>query len=310
MIISASRRTDIPAAYMEWFTNRLKEGLVLVRNPMQKNMVSKISLQKEDVDAIVFWTKFPAQFLLHEPALRDYPFYMHYTLNGYDKEIEPGLPNLAKNIDLFKSIADRIGRDRLIWRYSPVLVNAENTLQTHFSRFREIAQQLNGATFRVMISFIDVYDKIKVSMQKLGIKELLPEQKTALLTGFKKIAQENHIELQLCSEAMPASNLEIASGSCIDKTLIEKLCGYRINTSKDKGQRPECLCAQSVDIGAYNTCPLGCAYCYANVQAQSALKNAENHDAQSPLLFGALQEGDTVREKEAKKAVRQGMLFK
>lgn len=309
MIISASRRTDIPSTYMPWFINRLKEGSVLVRNPMNYNMVSRVSLRKEDIDCIVFWTKQPADWAAYAKELADYPYYMHYTINGYDKALEPGLPDIDTRSENFKNTAKIIGRDRMIWRYSPVILNADNTMQVHIERFAYLAEQLKDVAFRVMVSFIDVYDKIKTSMQKLGVRELTQAEKLSLLEAFQAICIKHNIELQLCSDTMNVSNLGITHGSCIDRTLAEKLCGYALPYTKDKGQKASCLCAQSIDVGAYNTCPLQCTYCYANINAGGALKNSEKHNPSSPLLFGELKETDVIKDRKIIKVNRQGTLF-
>lgn len=178
MIISASRRTDIPAFYSQWFFNRIKEGYVLVPNPYHPKMISKISLSPAVVDCFVFWTKNPAPMLNQLEKLQDYNYYFQFTLNPYGEKLENHLPSINKRMDTFKKLADKIGRERVIWRYDPILTNEEYNVSFHQEAFARIADELKDHTAKCMLGFIDHYQlnnvggtdpKRDLSIEKLDI---------------------------------------------------------------------------------------------------------------------------------------------
>jgi len=159
MIISVSRRTDIPAFYSDWFFKRLEEGFVLVRNPMNPQQVSKVSLSKAVVDCFVFWTKNPKSMLEKLPLLAGYDYYFQFTLNPYDQEIEVNLPKKAEIIKTFIELSNLIGKDRVIWRYDPILLTDKITIGDHLEYFNILAGQLGDYTRKCVISFLDQYQK-------------------------------------------------------------------------------------------------------------------------------------------------------
>ena len=260
MIISASRRTDIPNYYSEWFLNRIKEGYLYVRNPMNPCQISKIPLSPELVDCIVFWTKNPEPMLGRLEALKDYRYYFQFTLTGYGRDIEAGIPHKKNNmIPVFQRLSRMIGKERVIWRYDPILFTDRYTPDYHLSAFEQIAEALQEYTSKCVISF----------------------------------------DLSACG---------IAHNCCIDKELIERLTGCRIKAEKDKNQRKECGCIESIDIGAYNTCKSGCLYCYAggnlsrkeDAGGTNAASGGSLYDVCSPLLCGKITEADRVAERKVK----------
>ena len=171
MIISASRRTDIPTYYSEWFMQRIKEGYVLARNPMNAHQVSRISLNPEVVDGIVFWTKNPLPMLDKLPLLKDYMYYFQFTLNGYEQDVEAGVPPKDKFIvPGFQRLSDMLGPERVIWRYDPILLNNKYTFNYHVQRFAELAKQLAPYTKQCTISFLDMYAKTERNMQGLAVQ--------------------------------------------------------------------------------------------------------------------------------------------
>ena len=310
MIISASRRTDIPAFYSEWFFNRINEGFVLVRNPVNNRQISKVLLNPDIVDCIVFWTKNPKAMIPHLNKLSEYHYYFQFTLNPYDRDIETGLPDKAGIIDCFKELSDKIGAHRVIWRYDPILINEKYTISYHADSFHNIASALRGYTEKVTISFIDIYSKIERAMSGLNIEELNPEIQRGIAKQFSDSARENSFAIDTCAESVELSQYGIAHARCIDGALVERITGYSFNAKKDKSQRPECGCAASVDIGAYHTCAHGCLYCYANSSHAAAVKNMRDHNKLSPLLMGEYLPADKCVEREAKSDKNiQGNLF-
>ena len=302
MILSVSRRTDIPAFYSEWFLNRLVEGFVLVRNPMNPRQMRRVRLSPDVIDCIVFWSKNPRpmlELLSKSDALPNacpipdrlskigrYPFYFQFTMNAYGAGLEPGLPPLEERIRTFRELSERIGAERVIWRYDPILLTEQYDVRFHLEQFERIAEELQGYTERCAISFVDVYRKLRSSFSRLGITECEPEQVLELAEGFSGICREREFELSTCAEKADLSALGIGHARCIDAELISRIIGRELKVSKDKNQRLECGCAESVDIGAYNTCPHGCVYCYANHNAALAARNFKAHDPKSTLLSG------------------------
>ena len=299
MIISASRRTDIPNYFSNWFFNRIQEGYVYVRNPINIHQVSQISLSKDVVDCIVFWTKNPKNMLPRLKELDGYPFYFQFTLTGYGKDIEPNLPDKRKElIYTFIELSKMIGRERVIWRYDPVLINERYTLEYHVKAFSEIAEALSLYTQKVVISFIDLYAKTQRNTKELQLVGLKKEDMREIAKCFSEIASQNNLKLETCSEDIDLSEFGIGKGHCIDAGLIEKLIGCKIVAEKDKNQRQECGCIESIDIGAYNTCKNGCRYCYANFNNKCVMQNNELHDPYGPLLYGKLEKEDRLIERK------------
>jgi hypothetical protein len=301
MIVSASRRTDIPNYYSDWFFNRIDEGFVCVRNPMNPRQVSRVSLSPDVVDGIVFWTKNPAPMLKKLDRLRDYVYYFQFTLTPYGKDVEPNLP--SKNdalVPAFQALADRIGKNRVVWRYDPILFNEKYTFDYHLQYFEALARRLAGYTDRCTVSFLDAYRHIRRATDLLKIAEPDLSQKEALMRRFVQIAGEAGMTMDTCAEAIDLSRLGVGHARCIDPQRLEALGGYPLDIPKDKNQRPECGCAAGVDIGAYDTCRNGCLYCYANRGASAVRKNAAAHDPASPLLSGRVEPGDVVTERVGK----------
>jgi hypothetical protein len=288
MIISASRRTDIPACYSEWLFNRIREGSIEVRNPFNARQIRAIKISPSTVDGIVFWTKNPDPMIGRLDSIKDYPYYFQFTLNAYSEDVEPALPPKPKLRDTFMRLSDKIGPEKVIWRYDPVLLNDKYTAAYHINHFGETAEKLHGYTKKVVFSFIDFYTKIETAVKTLGIKSPDIEEKKSIAARFAAIAQSYALLIDTCAEDIDLSKHGISHGRCIDGQLISTISGRALNAAaavKDKNQRPECGCAASVDIGAYNSCRHGCVYCYANARPGTVKNNSEKHNPFSPLLI-------------------------
>lgn len=304
MIISASRRTDIPAFYSEWFFNRIKEGYVLVRNPMNAHQISRISLSPDVVDCIVFWTKNPKPMLDRLDELNDYNYYFQFTLNSYNKDIETNVP--SKNtevIETFKVLSDKIGEDRVIWRYDPIIINEEYTIDYHIKYFEKLACLLDGKFKNCVISFVDYYKKNAVNFRENNIYEPIIEDMRCIAKNFSDIAKKYDFAITTCAEEIGLNEYGIEHGKCIDDKLIEKLVGGEINVLKDKNQRDVCGCVESLDIGLYNSCLHGCKYCYANYSWNSVMKNYNKYDVNSPILCSSISSDDIIWDRKVKSLV-------
>ena len=301
MILSVSRRTDIPAFYTPWFVNRIREGFVLVRNPMNYHQVSKVNLSPDVIDCIIFWTKDATPILPHLSAVGEiYPFYFQYTLNAYGKEMEASLPEPNEKIATFRKLSEQIGSERVIWRYDPVLLSDRYTVEWHMEQFRKTAQSLTGYTKRCIISFVDLYEKVKKNLNGLNARECSDADIARLAASFSETAREYGLVLQTCAERVDLRQYGIVHGSCVDAELIAKIIGWKLNAKKDPNQRSECGCVESLDIGQYNTCRHGCRYCYATFNPQSVATFSERHDPTSPFLIGGPEEEDKVTERKMK----------
>lgn len=301
MILSVSRRTDIPNYYSEWFINRIKDGFLYVRNPMNIHQVSKITLSPDIVDCIVFWTKNPKAIINKLDELSEYKFYFQFTLTGYGIDIEKGVPHKKNEvIPIFKELSEKIGSKKVIWRYDPILFNEIYTEEYHINAFSQIAEELKGYTHRCVISFVDYYAKNKTSMEELKLEEKSEKQLINFSAKLQEIASANGIEVFSCAEKIDLSGCGIKHGSCIDKNTIEEIIGCKIDVSKDKNQRGECGCVESVEVGSYNTCLNGCKYCYANYSEKMVCNNVKKCDVNSPLLCGNIEDTDKITERKMK----------
>lgn len=295
MIISASRRTDIPALYPEWFMNRIREGFLFVRNPFNAQQAKRVDLSPDAVDVIVFWTKNPQPMLaaLDELDRRGYRYYFHVTLTGLPKLFEPSLPHEQELIGSFKALSGKIGRDRVIWRFDPIVLSSLTPEGALTATFRRLASELSGSTSRVVISFVHLYRSVVRHLARMekehGIafydRSRSTEQVTRLAAALAEIARAHSLEMQSCAETLDLSAAGIAHGRCIDDGLIKKLFGITVSGRKDKYQREHCLCVESQDIGQYNTCTHGCVYCYAASNRKEVQKNRSLHHPENPFLI-------------------------
>ena len=301
MILSVSRRTDIPNYYSQWFYNRIKEGFVYVRNPMNTHQVSRIEITPDVVDCIVFWTKNPEPMMERLEELSAYHYYFQFTLTGYGRDMEPGIPHKReKMIPVFQALSDRIGKEKVIWRYDPIIFSQRYTPAYHLKAFEQIAMALKGFTEKCVISFVDEYAKNRKNMELLGAYEMDRYQLPEFAKKISRIAKRNGMDTGSCAESIDLAECGIKHNCCIDKELIEKIIGGRIKAGKDRNQRAECGCMESVEIGAYHTCKNGCKYCYANSSAENVARNCSKYDPTSPILCGAIAENDRITQRRVR----------
>lgn len=295
MILSVSRRTDIPNYYSEWFFNRLKDGFLYVRNPMNFHQISEIKISPDVVDCIVFWTKNPLPMMERLDELEAYNYYFQFTLTGYGNDVERNLPNKKTSvIPIFQELSNKIGKEKVVWRYDPIFFSNRYNAKYHLKAFRSIAEALSGYTEKCVISFLDIYPKNKKNMDNLLSYDLSDSELREFAKELSNIAKENHIKIGSCAEKVDLDEYGIIHNSCIDKELIEKIIGCKLKINKDKNQRIECGCVESVEVGTYNTCKNGCVYCYANYSAKSVESNFQKYDPLSPLLCGHIEKDDKI----------------
>ena len=301
MILSVSRRTDIPSYYSDWFLNRLKEGYLYVRNPFNPHQISKVTISPEVVDCIVFWTKNPKPMLEKLNELRDYHYYFQFTLTGYGTDIEKNIPHKKEEmIPIFQELSRKIGKEKVIWRYDPILFTEKYSEEYHLKAFAQIAESLHGYTKSCVISFIDLYAKNKKVLQALNLQELSESRLREFAGKLGEIAHAHEIDISTCAEEMDLSDYQISHSSCISPKLIEEIIGCPILADKDKNQRRECGCVESIEVGTYDSCKNGCIYCYANNSPERINSTCAKYDVNSPLLCGEISEEDKITERKVK----------
>lgn len=296
MIISASRRTDIPAFYSRWFMNRIRAGYCTVPNPVNPQQVATIPLAPQDVDVIVFWTRHAGPLLPMLPELdrRGYRYIFHYTLMDNPRWLDPRTPSLAVALDTMQRLAARVGSERIIWRYDPIVLSRETGTSFHIERFETIARALRGWTRRAVVSFVDPYRKTERRLRELdqvGV-EVVPHSEwpsaglDSLIRALVRAAHENGMKVASCAEEMNLRPFGVEPAKCIDDHLIQRVFGLTVGSRKDPSQRPACGCVTSRDIGMYNSCLFGCRYCYATGSLKKARQNWREHDPESASLLG------------------------
>ena len=293
-IISASRRTDIPAFYSEWFMNRIRAGYCVVSNPFNANQISYVSLKPQDAQVIVFWTRNPKPLIKYLPELdqKGYKYYFQYTMIGYPKSIDPKSPPIDTAIKTFQELSELIGKERVIWRYDPILYSNETPLEWHVKQISFLIRKLKLYTKRLVISLIDPYRKTRIRMEKeTGSSfSLAPDAfeisaYNQLIRWIGREANNAGLEARTCAEDACLERLGIKRGKCIDDGLIRRIWGIDVSKRKDPSQRKRCGCVVSKDIGVNNTCLFGCRYCYATSGIKTAENNFKKHNANSLTLL-------------------------
>ena len=294
MIINTGQRTDIPAFYAEWFANRLREGFVCVRNPYNPVQVSRYRLHPDVVDVIGFCTKNPAPMFLYMDLIKDYGQYWFVTITPYGKDIEPNVPDKHKLLSDFQKLSGLVGVPSIGWRYDPIFISDRYTEEYHLHAFEQIASALDGYTKTVVISFIDLYPKVKRNFPEA--KEVTKQQRIRLGRSFVEIAASHGMTVKPCAEGTELAAYGADCSGCMTIKTYEEAIGKRLIAPKKKGARAECACYLACDIGAYNTCRHLCRYCYANAENAKVIKLSKQHDVNSPFLIGNYREGDKIHD--------------
>lgn len=289
MILSASYRTDIPAFYGEWFMQRLISGRVAWRNPYGGGL-HHLDLLPEVVEAFVFWTRNPAPFfpVLEWLARRDWPFVIQITITGYPRPLEASVPPAEKIVTTLRSITDSFGPGRLVWRYDPVFLSDLTTSAFHREQVTRLADMLEGLVDEAVLSFAQIYAKTRRNSDHAGKRygfawhDPSAEEKRQLLAELAALLKARNIRPSLCSQPELLSE-ELAPARCIDAKRLSALAGRPI-LARTKGNREGCLCAESRDIGRYDSCPHGCVYCYAVTSSARAKARYRAHDPRAEAL--------------------------
>ena len=293
MILFVSGRCDIVAFYTKWFINRFRDGYVMVRNPFNPKLVSKINFN--NVDMIMFCTKNPLPII---PYLKEInkPILFHVTLTSYKKDIEPNVIDKSKIIEGIKELSKILGADNVVVRYDPILINNKYNIEYHKKAFKRICELLNGYIKTIIVSFIDNYKNVEKNYGFIKPAPITEEMYKEIGNSFSKFAKDNGIVVQTCSEKHNLVEYGFINGNCLSQELALKLTGKKYPLQHVR-KSALCKCIQMVDIGVYNTCTHLCKYCYANYNEKDVFKNNKLHNPNSPLLIGNLQKDDIIKER-------------
>ena len=292
MILNTGLRTDIPAFYTPWFLNRLKEGFVLVRSPYAPSRVTRYRISPDVVDVLGFCTKNPAPMLPHLELLRPYGQHWYVTITPYGRDVEPNVPPAEQVIQDFRRLSEIVGMRSIGWRYDPILISETYPVERHIADFERMARTLSGSTEVCVISFIDLYDKVRRNFPEA--RAVGREDRFRLGRAFVEIGRRYGIAIKSCAEGDELAPCGVDTSGCMTISVYEIAIGAKLSVPKGKPSRPECLCHLSADIGAYNTCGHLCRYCYANHDEATVRRNFAAHDPASPFLLGGFRPGDEV----------------
>lgn len=293
MILNTGSRTDTVQYYTKWLLKRFDEGFVYSRNPMFQNKVTRYELNPEVLDCVIFCSK------NYEPILKDitkitnkFNTCFHYTITAYGKDTEPNVPAIDKSIETLMKLSEIVGKERVIWRYDPILLTEKYTKTVHYETFNYMAGKLSPHVNRCIFSFVEMYKKLKTNMPEIIL--LSDSDKEILAKGLGEIAKRHNILIQTCGTHGDYTKYGINKSGCMTLDILGKANGVEFRELKHKGMRAGCNCIESRDIGAYETCINGCRYCYANLRHSKAIENFKLHDENSPLLIGEIKEGDEI----------------
>ena len=290
-IISASRRTDIPAFYSKWLRSRLRAGFCHWINPFG-GQVYRVSLRPEDCLALVFWTRYPKPLMPHLNSLRQqgHRFYFHFTINDYPASYESHTPRVERAIAAFRELSDSISPELTFWRYDPILLSELTPESYHLRHFELLCRQLAGYTQRCYFSFVDFYGKTERNLRRIQREQSLSfrrpalEEQRMLAEQLRAIAASSGITLfSCCCDALVGEGIEKAH--CIDSEVVARLRPERRLEVKAAPTRKDCGCVEATDIGAYDTCIYGCTYCYATNSRSAGLRRMRAHDPDDTVLW-------------------------
>lgn len=309
MILNTGGRTDTVQYYSEWLLNRFREGYVLSRNPLFPNVINRIELSPDTIDVVVFCSKDYAPILdrLHEISER-FKCYYHYTITAYDTDIEPNVPSIEQSVETLKQLSAQVGKEKVAWRYDPVLLTEKYTIEKHFETFDYMARELSPYVDRCIFSFVEMYKKLAVNMPEL--QPISNDNKLLLVKGLGAIAKQYGLYLQTCAAKDDYLQFGVHHSGCMTTEIFSRALGLNFKHQAHKGNRIGCACMESRGLGDYNSCPNGCRYCYANKDHAKAAENYRRHDPKSPLLLGDVLPTDTIKPAVQKSLIdKWGTLF-
>ena len=290
VIVSASRSTDIPAFYADWFFNRLKIGYSAWTNPFNgvKSFVSY-----KNCRFIVFWSKYPAKLLPHLDELkeRNIGCYIQYTLNDYVQEgLEKGVPSLDERIDTFKQLVDKLGKGRVIWRFDPLILTDKINVDSLLEKIENIGNQLYGYNEKLVFSYADIalYKKVKSNLEKNNVnyREWNIQQMDEFAKDLSELNKKWNYQLATCGEKIDIDKYGIHHNRCVDDDLMIRFAhhdkvlmdflGVEIKTIESSLFGAEPIPANAISLSS----------------TQSAIKKKNNHDQGQRQFCGCMVSKD------------------
>lgn len=299
MIINTGSRTDTVQYYTEWLLKRFEDGFVYSRNPMFPHIVNRYELNPEVVDCIIFCSKNYEPILPYIQLITNkFNTYFHYTITAYGKDIEPNVPAIDESIETLIKLSEIVGRQRIAWRYDPILLTDKYTKNLHYKTFNYMAEKLAPHIDRCIFSFVEMYKKLKTNMPEIIL--LAEKDKIEMAKNLGAIAKRHKMTIQTCATCEDYKNFGIINSGCLTAEILGNANNIKFKKLKHSGNRKGCNCMESRNIGDYDTCPNGCKYCYANQNPEIALKNYQKHHPNSPLILGGLLETDEIQQSNQK----------
>lgn len=299
MIINTGSRTDTVQYYTEWLLKRFEDGFVYSRNPMFPHIVNRYELNPEVVDCIIFCSKNYEPILPYIQLITNkFNTYFHYTITAYEKDIEPNVPAIDESIETLIKLSEIVGRQRIAWRYDPILLTDKYTKNLHYKTFNYMAEKLAPHIDRCIFSFVEMYKKLRANMPEIIL--MSDKDKIEIAKNLGAIAKRYKMTIQTCATCEDYKNFGIINSGCLTAEILGNANNIKFKKLKHSGNRKGCNCMESRNIGDYDTCPNGCKYCYANQNPEIALKNYQKHHPNSPLILGGLLETDEIQQSNQK----------
>lgn len=294
MFINISGRTDIVNHYADWLFNRFEAGFAYSRNSLFQNSVRRYELTPEKVDCVIFGSKNYTPVLDRISLItKQFNTYFNYTITAYSKDVEPGVPDIETSIKTFLELSSIVGAKRLAWRYDPILLTGKYTISRHIETFNYIAERIAGRFDRCIFSFIEMYKKHEFNFP--GLIPMTMKEKDMIAAQLGAIAVKRRMLLQTCGPEENYARYGIHTSGCVTLDMLARANDLKFRNLKHNGFRAGCHCIESRDLGALNSCPNGCKYCYANKDSRLPYENYKLHDPLSPLLLGGLKPTDRLQ---------------
>lgn len=299
MIINTGSRTDTVQYYSDWLLKRFDEGFVFSRNPLFPNKVTRYELNPDVLDCVVFCSKNYEPILNRLTKITNrFNTYFHYTITAYDKDIEPNVPSIDESIETLIKLAEIVGRQRIAWRYDPILLTEKYTRELHYKTFDYMAEKLSPYIDRCIFSFVEMYKKLKTNMPEIIL--LTNNDKTEIAQNIGRIATKHNMVIQTCATVGNYEQYGILNSGCMTAEILGKANNINFKKIRHGGNRQGCNCIENRNIGDYDTCPNGCKYCYANQNPQIAKENYEKHNPNDLMILGNLNPADEVQQSSQK----------
>ncbi len=299
MIINTGSRTDTVQYYSDWLLKRFKEGFVYSRNPLFPNIVTRYELNPNILDCVVFCSKNYEPILDRLTEITDkFNTYFHYTITAYGRDIEPNVPTIDESIETLIKLSKIVGKQRIAWRYDPILLTKKYTKQVHYNTFDYMSKRLSPHIDRCIFSFVDMYKKLETNMPEIII--LNNNDKIEIAKNIGSIAKKHNMIIQTCATIEDFKQFGILQSGCMTSKILGNANNITFKKVRHSGNRQGCKCIENRNIGDYDTCPNGCKYCYANKNPQIAQENYKKHNPNDLMILGNLKPTDEIQQSNQK----------